>query len=161
MVNVTGAVNAHKRHVKSLIYSSTEEVIVRLPVDLVDSGVNPLYGDFNRETDATGTERGPFKCLWYDALSAKSMSSTGSGFETVIQGMAGQYESATAFIEIWLDDVLVDISERSGATWLSRAAHIIYDKHRFEYLGDVRIGLSTTSPYILMAALKGGVGYDE
>ena len=161
MIKTSGALRLHKKHTKDLIRNSDQEVLIRLPVDRVSASVNPLYGDFDRETDSTGTEYGPFPCLWYDALSARSMSSTGTGFEQTIDRMAGQYRDATAFAELWLEDVLVDPKDVSGDTWLDRAKELVNDNKRFQLLGNVRLGIATTNPYILMVVLKGGVGYAE
>jgi hypothetical protein len=159
MIKTSGALRLHKKHTKDLIRNSTQELIVRLPVELVSSNVNVLYGDFERETDSTGTEYGPFPCLWYDALSARSLSSTGTGFEPTVQSLVGQYRDATAFAELWLEDVLVDPKDISGDTWLDRAKEIVNENKRFQLLGNVRLGIATTTPYILMVVLKGGVGY--
>jgi hypothetical protein len=161
MINTAGAVTAHKKHVKGLIRGSTQEILVRLPAPVVSSGVNPLFGDFTREDADTGTERGPYKCLWYDALSARSMSSTGAGFETTVDRLAGQYREATAFAEMWLEDVLVDPLDISGHTWFDRAQTIVFDNMKYDYLGNVKIGLSTSAPYILLVVLKGGLGYAD
>ena len=89
------------------------------------------------------------------------MSSTGTGFEQTVDRLAGQYRDATAFAELWLEDVLVDPKDISGDTWLDRAKELINDDKRFQLLGNVRLGIATTNPYILMVVLKGGVGYAE
>ena len=161
MIQTSGALSLHRKHTRDLIRHSGQEVLVRLPVDRVAVGVNPLYGDFDRETDSTGDTVGPFKCLWYDALSSRSMSSTGTGFEQAVSALAGDYRDATAFAEFWIDDVLVDPTDISGHTWLDRAKELVNDNKRFQLLGNVRLGLATTTPYILMVVLRGGVGYAE
>jgi len=159
-MNVKGAVKAHRTHSKKLIRGSEQELTLLLPVARVSSNVNPLFGDPTRETDDSGSTIGPLKCLWYDALSAKSQSATGSGFEQSIQNLAGQYRDATAFAELWLEDVLTDPDDANSKTWFDEAKEIIYLGKKFQVLAEIRLGLATTAPYILMIVLKGGAGYD-
>lgn len=160
MIKTTGAVALHKRHCKDLIRNSEQEAYVRLPVDRVSSAVNPLFGDLTRENDVSGETVGPFKCIWYDAFSAKSLNQT-TGLEAERNLLMGQYKTATAFAEFWLDDVLIDQGEPLGKTWFSKAKHIVFLNQLYEPLGEARLGLATVAPYILMIVLKGGTGYDE
>jgi hypothetical protein len=160
MINIDGAVNVHKKHVKDLIKGSAQEVTIRLPVDRVSSGVNPYFGDSSRETDDTGDTKGPYKCLWHHALSARSVGSP-TGFETTVEVLAGQYRDATAFAEIWLEDVLTDEDDVMSPTWLDKAKDILYLDQKYDLLGESRLGLATAPPYILLVALKGSAGYNE
>ncbi len=160
-ISVKGIVGIHKRHTKDLIKQSEQKITLRFPVTRTSSSVNPLFGDFTRETDTTGITRGPFNCLWYDALSSKSMSSTGAGFEQTVERLSGQYRGATSFAELWLEDVLVDPTDVSGKTWFDSAQTVLYSGQKFKVLGEVRLSLSTSAPYILMVVLKGGQGYSE
>ena len=156
------AVEVHKRQIKRLIYSSDISLIVRLPVPPVSTGVNPLYGDFSRETQDTGIEKGPYPCLWYDAFAAKALSESDSrGMEQMVMQSVGQFKEATSFAELWLEDVLIDKFDPSGQTWVDKAKYVGSQGQKYQVLGYAKLGLSTTSPYILIVALKGAVGYDE
>lgn len=159
MINVKGAVEVHKNHCFDLIRSSEQELTLILPISRTASNVNPLFGDFSRESDYTGTEKGPYKCIWHDALSARSVG-PGTGYEPTRELVMGQYRNATAFAELWLEDVLQDISEPSGKTWFDEAKTVLYSGKYFQSLGEVRVGLATAAPYILLVVLKGG-GNDE
>jgi len=161
MINYSGAILVHKRHVRDLIRSSDQELTIRLPVARTSSEVNPLFGDMTREANDTGSTIGPFACVWYDALSARSMGASGTGFERTVETLAGQYRNATAFAEIWLDDVLQDTEEPAGRTWFDEAKHIVHLNNKYDFLGEVRLGLATAAPYIMMVVLKGGAGYHE
>jgi hypothetical protein len=158
-MNLAGAVASHKKLIYNLMNQSEQELTIRLPVARVSSGVNPLFGDSTRETDKTGTELGPIKCIWYDALSARSTGIT--GYSMLNELVTGQYKSATAFAEVWLDDVLIDPANPKGKTWIDKAKHIIYLDNIYEPIGEIRLGLATAAPYILMIVLKGAAGYDE
>lgn len=156
-IDFRGLRNVYDTQVKRLINGSNQKLTVRLPVTRVSAGQNVLFGDLNRETDNTGTTKGPFNCLWYDALSARGTSR--SGPEDIVQRLAGQYQSATAFAELTLTDVLVDKAILTGDTWFDRAKDIIYEGQKFKYLASVRLGLSVGFPVILMVILEGGRGY--
>jgi hypothetical protein len=160
VLNVKGAVKIHKKHTFDLIRGSEQEITVRLPVAKTSSGVNPLFGDFARETDYTGDEEGPFKCIWHDALSARAVG-PGTGLEPTRQLVVGQYKNATAYAELWLDDVLVDPSLKTGKTWFDISKVVVYEDKFFTVLGEIRTGLATAAPYICIIVLKGGSGYDE
>ena len=97
--------------------------------------------------------------MWYDALTARGTSR--SGPEEVMQRLAGQYQSATAFAELQLKDVLVDLTAPVGDTWFDRAKEIIYEGQKFKYLASARLGLSVGAPVILMVVLEGGRGYAD
>jgi len=159
-MNLSGAVNLHKKQAKALIRSSEQTVSLRLPVDRVSVSVNPLYGEFDRETDATGAEKGPYRCLWHDALSVRAMSQgMSTGINLVVTEAAGQYSEATAFAEVWLEDVLIDVTKPNGETWFDRAKEALHDESAYQVLGVLRTGLATVSPYLALVALKGSTGY--
>lgn len=158
-MRLAGAVASHKKQTYNLISQSEQELIIRLPVTRVSSGVNPLFGDTTRETNSTGTEIGPIKCIWYDALSSRSTGVTGYNFLSELS--QGQYKGASAFAEVWLDDVLLDPAFPKGKTWIDKAKNIIYLDNLYEPIGEIRLGLATAAPYILMIVLKGAAGYDE
>lgn len=154
-------VDVHKRQAKLLIRASDLTAVVRLPVAKTTSG-NPLFGDFSRETSTAGVEKGPFQCLWYDALTAKSMGKQDSkGVERIVENSPGQFREATAFAEFWLEDVLVDPSNPGGQTWFDQSQHVVVGGQRYKFLGYAKLGLSVSEPYLLMVGLKGGVGFDE
>lgn len=160
-MKLTGAVQQHKNQTHNLFKASEQELLIRLPVPRVSAGVNPLFGDFTRETDTTGEEIGPIKCIWYDALSGRNTGQSGTGFEIAREAMAGRYRHATAFAEVWLDDVLVDLSKPRGETWVDYAKDIVYLDNIYEPIGEVRLGLATATPYILMIVLRGSAGLED
>lgn len=150
----------HKALIINLIRSSSRSLTFRFAAPRVQTGVNPVFGDPNRETSKAGETKGPFPCLWYDSLTAKSFGPT--GLEPMISKLAGQFEDATEFCEVILDDVLEDVNNPSGLTWFDRAQYIIADHgKRFKYLGGIRIGLSVAHASIYFAALRGATGFDD
>lgn len=155
-LDVGGAVAAHKKFSKELIRGSDQELLIRLPEPRITSGVNPLFGSSDREVGKTGDTKGPFKCIWFDALSARGTSSTGHEFG--VERLMGQFREATAFAEVWLEDVLEDLADNAGATWFDKSQDVIYQGKSYEHIGEVRTGLATSAPYILMVVLKGGLG---
>lgn len=159
MIRLDNAVKQHKRLTEQLIKQSSLSLTIKLPAPKVTGTVNPLYGDMTRERSKAGETKGPYKCLWYDALTATSTSS--SGVETTIETLAGQFVEATAFAEVWLNDVLVDPSNTSGKTWFEEGMYVIFNGQRYKYLGCAKLGLATSAPYFLMIALKGGAAYDD
>lgn len=158
-VDFRGLRQAYDTQTKRLIDGSNQTLTIRLPVARVSAGENVLFGNMERETDETGAVKGPFNCLWYDALTARGTSR--SGPEEVVHRLAGQYQSATAFAELRLEDVLVDTTASSGDTWFDRARDVIYDGQKFKYLASVRLGLSVGSPVLIMVVLEGGRGYAD
>ena len=158
-VDFRGLRNAYDVQTKQLINGSNQTLTIRLPVVRISAGQNVLYGDLDRETDETGTVKGPYKCLWYDALTARGTSR--SGPESIIHRLAGQYQSATAFAELRLEDVLIDSGVPAGDTWFDRGRDILHDSQKFKYLASVRLGLSVGSPVLIMVVLEGGRGYAD
>lgn len=156
MQALNGAIQAHKRSLDSLIHGSELFLTIRLMPPRVTSGVNILYGDATRETSKAGEIKGPFKCLWYDAL---SVAIGGRGIETTVDKLAGQYKEADSFAELWLSDVLTDQADPFGVTWFDKAQAVVFNGKRFDYLGNAKLGLSTTAPYVIMIALKGAAGH--
>lgn len=155
------AVNIHKQQIKRLIYSSDVSLIVKLPVPTSSTG-NPLFGDMTREGNEAGVEKGPFYCLWYDALSAKTLAESDSrGMEQIVLQSTGQFKEATSFAELWLDDLLINKADPAGQTWIDKAQYVASQGQKYSVLGYAKLGLSTSSPYILIVALKGGLGYVE
>jgi hypothetical protein len=73
----------------------------------------------------------------------------------------GQYQEATSFLEVWLEDVLEDPYDISGLTWFDRADSVIIRDKRYNILGSSKHGLSVADPYILLAVLKGGIGLND
>lgn len=159
MPQVNSLVQLHKQSVKGLIYNSDISLLIRLPAPIVSTGVNVLYGQPQRETLSTGDTKGPFKCLWYDALTAKTKGD--NGVETTISQLAGQYREADTFAEVWLQDVLVDTTDPYGLTWFDKARWVIIGNKRYKFLGSAKLGLATSAPYFLMIALQGAVGYAD
>lgn len=153
---LNGVVQAHKQNLNSLIHGSELFLTVRLMPPRTSAGVNILYGDPTRETSKAGETKGPFKCLWYDAL---AIISGPRGVEPIVQQLAGQFKEADSFAELWLGDVLVDTSDPFGNTWFDKAQAVVFNGKRFDYLGSAKLGLSTTAPYIIMVALKGAAGH--
>ena len=158
-IDFRGLRQAYDTQTKRLINGSNQTLIIRLPVARVSAGQNVLFGNLDRETDETGATKGPYNCLWYDALTARGTSR--SGPEEVVHRLAGQYQSATAFAELRLEDVLVDTTALSGDTWFDRAQDVLYDGQKFKYLASVRLGLSVGSPVLIMIVLEGGKGYAD
>lgn len=157
MPNLNGAVIVHKRSLENLIHGSELFLTIRLMPPRVTTGVNLLYGDSTRESSKSGETKGPYKCLWYDSLSARSFSD--SGIETTIDQLAGQYKEADSFAELWLQDILITPNDYFGETWFDKAQIVVFNGRRFEYLGAAKLGLAITAPYVLMVALKGAAGY--
>ncbi len=160
-IDLAGLRNIYDAQIKALVAGSSQKITLRLPVARVSSSVNVFLGDTDRETDTSGTVKGPFNCLWYDALSARSRGVSGSGHESVVQELAGQYQSAVAFAELRLADVLVDTSDLVGDTWFDRAQDVLYEGQKFKYAASVRLGLSVGSPVLIMVVLEGGRGYAD
>jgi len=154
-----GLVELHRKKIKNLIHSSDVEALIRLAVPKIAVNTNPLFGDFTRETSIAGETKGPYKCLYHDALSARSISRAAT--EVIKNVTIGQYQEATSFLEIWLEDVLVDSYDISGLTWFDRADSVIIRNNRYNVLGSGRHGLSVADPYILLVALRGGVGVND
>jgi len=160
-----GIVKIHKRALATLIENSGVQVTLRLAAPVVHTGVNPLFGDFNRETAKTGETKGPYNCLWYDALTLNRRSQTGmfrgKGMESTIDQLAGQYREADFFAELVLQDVLVDQNNPNGLTWFDKAQWVINEGNRYKFLGAVKFSLSTAQPYAIVCALKGAVNYTD
>ncbi len=155
-------VDMHKRSLHKLISMSEVELIVELPVPRITTGVNPFFGDTTRESNETGERIGPFNCLWYDAYTAKSMGkSESTGIETIVESAAGQFRDATAFAEVWLQDVLLDQNNPAGQTWFDKALLVLSQGKKYNLLGYVKLGLSVSTPYSAVVGLKGMLGYDN
>ena len=161
MPNLTRLVEMHKRAIKSVIEQSDVQVTVRLPVAITAGSVNPFFGDPARENNITGKEIGPFNCLWYDAFSVRSSSPSGGSIERMVEQSAGQFREADAFIQVWLEDVITDPNDIYSLTYFDQALHVIVLNKRYKILGLAKTGLSTSSPYILTVALRGGLGYED
>lgn len=159
MPSYASLVELHRSRIKQLIHSSDVECVIRLAAPKVTTNTNPLFGDFSRETSQAGETKGPFKCLYHDAFSARSISRSGS--EVIKAVSIGQYQEATSFLEIWLEDVLEDPYDISGLTWFDRADSVVIRNNRFNVLGSSKHGLSVADPYILLVALKGGIGIND
>lgn len=160
--NFQGTAAIHKNLSQALIASSSETLVVRMPVARISTGVNPFLGDTSRETVHSGVESSDIQCLWMDAISRLSLQSTNSqGIELAIQAMAGQYQDATSFAEVWLEDILNDTSDPYGTTLLDSAKEVVYRNQRYQVLGYARIGLPITAPYLAVIALKGGKGDND
>lgn len=155
MQTLNGIVNAHKRSLEKLIHGSELSLTIRLMPPRITSGVNLLYGDPTRESSKLGQVKGPYKCLWYDAI---NVGSSDRGIESTVERLAGQYREADSFAELWLADVLVSVTDVFGLTWLEKSQAIIFNGKRFEYLGSAKLGLATVAPYIIIVALKGAAG---
>lgn len=141
---------------------SEVELTVVLPVPKVSTSVNPLFGDMNRATNVAGEVKGPYSCLWYDAYSARTMGKNdSSGIETVIESTPGQFRDATAFAEVWLQEVLLDQNNPAGQTWFDKALFIECQGKKYNLLGYVKLGLSVSTPYSAVVGLKGMLGYDN
>jgi hypothetical protein len=155
-------VQMHKNRVRRLISDSERTLTIKLPVPTQSSGVNPLFGNLNRETDVSGEEKGPYNCLWYDAYSARSIGVTNTGgIEKVVESTPGQFRDATAFAEVWLQDVLIDSNNPDGQTWFDKALHVVCQGKKYKVLGYVKLGLAVSAPYSAVVGLKGGLGYDN
>jgi len=85
--------------------------------------------------------------------------STSTGINLTVTAAAGQYSEATAFAEVWLEDVLIDVTQPNGETWFDRAKEVLHDGSAYQVLGVLRTGLATVSPYLALVALKGSTGY--
>lgn len=162
MTWLSRTVDMHKRSLRKLISMSEVELIVQLPVPPTSSGVNPLFGNMNSENNETGETKGPYSCLWYDAYSARTMGrGETSGIERVIESTPGQFRDATAFAEVWLQDVLLDQNNPAGQTWFDKALFVVCQGKKYKVLGYVKLGLSVSTPYSAVIGLKGGLGYDN
>ena len=158
-----GIVKLHKRALAMVIENSNVEITLRLAAPVVTTGVNPLYGDFGRELAKTGTTLGPYKCLWYDALTLNRRSQMamfrGKGMESTIEQLEGQYREADFFAELVLGEVLVDQNDTNGLTWFDKCQWVINRGNRYKFLGAVRFSLATADPYAIVVALKGAANY--
>lgn len=161
MSHISRTVDMHKRSLKKLIDMSEMSLTIKMPVPVQVGSVNPLFGNMNRETDTSGEEKGPYNCLWYDAYSAKTMGRADSGgIERIIESSPGQFRDATAFAEVWLQDVLLDSNNPAGQTWFDKALHVVCQGKKYKVLGYVKLGLAVSPPYSAVVGLKGGLGYD-
>jgi len=160
-----GIVKVHKKALATLIENSGVQVTLRLAAPVVQTGVNPLFGDFTRETAKTGETKGPYSCLWYDALTLNRRSQMamfrGKGMESTIEQLAGQYREADFFAELVLQDVLIDQNNPNGLTWFDRAQWVINQGNRYKFLGAVKFSLATAQPYAIVCALKGAANYTD
>jgi len=158
-----GIVKLHKKALATLIENSGVQITLRLAAPVVQAGVNPLYGDFGRETAKTGQTLGPYNCLWYDALTLNRRSQMamfrGKGMESTIEQLAGQYREADFFAELVLQDVLIDQNDPNGLIWFDKAQWVINHGNRYKFLGAVRFSLATADPYAIVVALKGATNY--
>jgi hypothetical protein len=158
-----GIVKLHKRALSMVIENSNVEITLRLAAPVTSVGVNPVFGDFNRELAKTGTTLGPYKCLWYDALTLNRRSQMamfrGKGMESTIEQLAGQYREADFFAELVLQDVLVDENNVNGLTWFDKCQWVINRGNRYKFLGAVKFSLATAEPYAIVVALKGATDY--
>jgi hypothetical protein len=158
-----GVVRLHKRALSQLIENSAVQITLRFAAPIAQTGVNPYFGDFSRETAKTGETIGPFKCLWYDALTLSRRSQMsmfrGKGMETTIEQLAGQYREADFFAELFLTDILVNQNDPFGLTYFDQCQWVINSGKRFKYLGSVKFGLANAVPYAIVCALKGATDY--
>lgn len=158
-----GIVNVHKRALSTLIKNSNVQITLRLAAPVTSVGVNPLFGDFNRELAKTGETKGPYNCLWYDALTLSRRSQLGmfrgKSMESTVEQLAGQYREADFFAELVLQDVLINQNDPHGLTWFDRAQWVINSGKRYKFLGAVKFSLSNSAPYAIVCALKGSVDY--
>lgn len=161
MSMLDGAVSMHQKAIKRLIDGSSLSLIIRLPMPVTGTSVNPFFGDLTRERNKTGQEMGPYNCLWYDAFSVRSSAPAGGSIESVIEKAAGQYREADSFAQLWLPDLLVDANDQAGQLWLDRALDVLFQNRRYKVIGYTRTGLATVTPYIATVALRGGLGYDD
>lgn len=160
-----GAAKLHKAALDTLIQNSNVELTLRDAAPVVSTGVNPYYGSLSRETSKLGAEHGPFRCLWYDALTLTRGSQTGmfrgNGLGSTIEQLAGQYREADSFAELSLAELLIDENDPYGLTMFDRCQWVINETKRYKYLGSVRFGLAVVAPYAIVVALKGSVGLTE
>ena len=158
-----GIVKIHKKALSQLIENSGVQITLRLAAPVAQTGVNPLYGDFKRETAKTGNTLGPYNCLWYDALTLNRRSQMamfrGKGMESTIDQLAGQYREADFFAELVLQDVLIDQNDVHGLTWFDRAQWVVNSGKRYKFLGGVKFSLANAAPYAIVVALKGATDY--
>lgn len=161
MPNLARLVGMHKQVIKALIDQSDVQVSIRLPIAQLPGATNPFFGNPARENNITGQTLGPFNCLWYDAFSVRSSSPSGGSIERMMEQSPGQFREADAFIQVWLEDVLTDPSNVYSLTYFDQALHIIIFKQRYKVLGVAKTSLSTSAPYILTVALRGGLGYED
>lgn len=161
-MSLTRTVNLHKQSLRKLINMSEVQLIIQLPVPPETSAVNPLFGNMTAENSQVGETRGPYRCLWYDAYSARTMGrGETSGIERIVESTPGQFREATAFAEVWLQDILLDQSNPAGQTWFDKALFVVCQGKKYKVLGYVKLGLSVSTPYSAVVGLKGGLGYDN
>jgi hypothetical protein len=165
MALFTGIAERHKSVMANVIHSSDVQVTLRYAAPVTSAGVDPLYGDLNRETAKTGPTYGPFTCLWYDALTLSRRSQMsmfrGKGMETTIEQLAGQYREADFFAEFYLPDVLINQNDPYGLTYFDQCQWIINSGKRYKYLGAVKFSLANSAPYAMVVAVKGAVDYTD
>lgn len=160
-----GIVHLHKRALETVIANSEVQVTLRLAAPITQGVGNPLFGEFGRENAKTGETKGPYNCLWYDALTLNRRSQIGmfrgKGMESTIEQLAGQYREADFFAELILREVLIDQNNPNGLTWFDKAQWVINDGNRYKFLGAVKFSLATSQPYAIVCALKGAVNYTD
>jgi hypothetical protein len=132
-----------------MIDASTIEVYINIKAAKTSPSEGaPMFSDLD-ETESSEL-KGPFPVLWEDANSARV--GTGSREANLI----GIYSTAEILIKFKLEDVLIDLTDPYGQTYLDRALHVVYNDREYQVLGYDRYGLGTVPPYIMAVALRGG-----
>jgi len=141
----------HKAIAEQLIDTSTIEVIINVKdVKETPSTGSSMFADM--DGDVSSIPKGPFKVLWVDADSARVSFSRDAN-------LIARYTTAEVVAKFKLEDVLVDIADPYGQTYLDKALNVTLADRKFQVLGYDRYGLGVVSPYLIAVALRGG--YDE
>lgn len=151
--NLSGLVGKHKKIAKNLIHGSEVEVTLKVKSQTpsVVSGA-PMFSSL--QTEQTYDSRGPFKCVWVDAFQVRSQD------QSQEIRVLGKFQKAAVVAKFWLEDILIDVSERYGATYLDQADHLVMGGKRFQVLSYDRYGLGTSEPYMLSVILDGSYTSD-
>jgi len=145
---ITSAVQRHKEIAEEFIKSSMVEVTITTEVLRTTALVGgSMFADLdNVELSET---YGPFKVIWTDADSAR----TGAISREI--NLLTRFLSATVVAKFWLEDILVDIADPYGQTYLDKAREVSMGGRDYEVLGHDRFGLGMTQPYMIAVALRG------
>lgn len=150
---VISAANArHKDIAKQFIQASEKEVTILIKSETSSETTGAaMFSDL--ETSDPQETVGPFKVIWVDADSARVSENSREA------AIVGKYQSVDVVAKFWLEDLLLDTNKPYGETYLDKAIEIIAGDNSYELQGYDRYGLGTANnPYIIAAALRGGVG---
>lgn len=146
--SLKGLTERHKKMTKEMIYASEIEVdiITKAESTPISSGASMFSNLDDVEVEDTW---GPFKVIWVDADFARTRENA------VGAALVNKFQTATVIARFWLEDVLVDVTDPYGKTYLDSCKHIVFKEHTYRFLGYDRFGMGLVEPYSLAVALEG------